>query len=340
LSNHVTDATLDGMKNDKKTSFPKLKKKIWISLFILPSVLVLLIVIISASVLAVYMDSDYRSSVAESVNLSEADFSSSLGVLDDDLLLLSSDEDVVSYASTGNGLISASDKITSAKNASESILGITLYGSNESIKTASWDVSGYPTKSVILSDPTIASFLSGSQNSLVFIRNKNIADNFGFLSYDESYGILSLFIRISDSTGTTQGFLLADLDSQYLYNSFFDYSDYSRFVVADSFIASGNIFLRSKSNEVFSSYFPFSESGSLNDINFDYSYLRLDFGTISLITILSNEKPRTQMAILVLSALVIDVILTLSDFYITHFMEKKLVGGLDGMVDKMKNTSV
>jgi len=340
LPSYLADATLDKMKNGKKTSFPKLRKKIWISLFVLPSTLVLLIVIISASVLAVYMDSDYRSSIVESVNLSEADFSSSLGVLDDDLLLLSSDEDVVSYASTGEGLISASDKITSAKNASESILGITLYGSSETIKTASWDVSGYPDKMVVLSDPAIASFVSGSQDSLLLIRNKNIADNFGFLSYDESYGILSLFVRISDSKGATKGFLLADLDSQYLYNSFFDYTDYSRFVVADSFIVSGDIFLRSKSNDAFSSYFPFSRSGSLEGINFDYSYLWLDFGTISVITIVSNEKPRTQMAILLSSALAIDVILTLSDFYITHLMEKKLVGSLDGMVDKMKNTSI
>jgi hypothetical protein len=46
------------------------------------------------------------------------------------------------------------------------------------------------------------------------------------------------------------------------------------------------------------------------------------------------------MAILLSSALAIDVILTLSDFYITHLMEKKLVGSLDGMVDKMKNTSI
>lgn len=336
----LSDASLVDMKKDGKTAFPRLRRKIWISLFALPSALMLLIAAASASVLGVYMDSDYRSSLAESLNLSEADFSTSMGVLDDDLRLLASDKDVIGYAVSGDGLVSASAKITSAANANECILGITLYGSTDALKTASSGVSGYPAKSEILSEEAVSSFVASQAPSLLLVRNKDIAQSFGFQAYDQTYGILSFFVRINDDAGTTQGFLVADLDSQFLYQSYFDFSDYQHFDVANSFIGSGDVYLRSNSNFAYAEYLPFSQNGTLQWVNFDYSYFRLDFGDLYVATVVKNDKIIGEMSILISVALVLASGMILGDYFITRFVEKKILGGLDGMVAKMKTPQI
>lgn len=329
--------------NEKGTSFPSLSKKIWWTLFILPAILIFLIAAVSASVLAYYLDADYRSAIADSVSLAGADFASSLGILNDELLVLASDEDVTAFAADGSDpskTATAAKKLTAAKNDNPIILGITLYGNESDAAAVSSGVSGYPNRSRMLSDPLIASFVAGSLDHLFLIRDTNIADNFGFISYDESFGILSLFVRIQSGSPAEQAFLTADLDSQYLYASFFDYSSCTRFVAADTIISSGSIYLRSATNSAFASYFPFSQSGVLANLDFSYSYFRQVFPDYSVATIVENSKPRLDTLILIGSAAGIAVVLTAADFFFATAIRRRMIGRLDGMVEKLKGTTV
>ncbi len=332
------------MKNGKGTAFPRLKRNVWLTLFGLPSALVLVIVIVSASVLGAYMDSDYRSSLRESVSLAAADFSTSLGVVDDDLRVLARDSAIVDFASTGDqsSAASASAQLTSAVNDNECLLGVTLYGSQEHFVQASFGVTGIPSREVLLGEDAIAAFYEGDKASMRQVRNTGIAKSFSLTSpYDPQMAILSCFVRISDGAGQTEGFLVADLNSQYLYDSYFDFTAYSRFQVKDTFLGSGDVFLRTATNgNASSSYGPFLITDSLQRLNWNDSYYRLDFEDLYVTVIIGNGKYYETMALLIASAIGLAAILIGVDYAVTRAMEKKIVGNLDGMVDKMKNPNI
>ncbi len=320
--------------------FGKLRGKIYLTMFVLPTAFVVLLSSLTFGFVHDYLSDDYKNAASESVSLASTNFNFYMDILSSDLNLLADDSAVVNYAQSATSPVVAQNKLNAAVNSDASILGVTLYGTAANIHLASTGVSGYSLLSELETDDPIGDFLNSPQNELLLLRNRFIPDNFDFVSYDESYGILSYFLKIQEG-GTFRGLLVADLDSEYLYSTFFNYDKYESFKQVTSLITDGTVFLKSQNNAAMDAWITRDLTETLTTVDSQNSYLRTSLlGGYDLVTVIDDAYRTSQSLFLGLSIVAMDTLLIALALFITRKEAKRILSPLFEIVDKMKNQNV
>lgn len=319
--------------------FGKLHGKIYLTLFILPTAFVVLLSSLTFGFVYDYLNDDYGNAAVESVSLASTNFNFYMDILSSDLRLLADDVDVLGYAENATSPVVAQNKLNAAVNSDASILGITLYGTAANVHIASTGVSGYSSLSELESEQATADFLNGTSEQILLLRNQFIPDNFEFVSYDESYGILSYYLKVYDA-GIVRGLLVADLDTEYIYSTFFNYEKYDSFKSVTSLITDGTIFLKSGANASLDDSLSLEATDTLRRIDYDHSYLKTDLmDGYGLVSVFDDTYRAGQSWFLGLSILAMDSLLILGALFTTRKAVKRILSPLNDIVDKMKNQS-
>lgn len=318
--------------------FGKLQKKVYVNMFIIPMSFVVVMSSITFIFVNRFITSEYEGTARESVSLSSTNFNFYMDILKSDLRLLTIDNDVVTYADSGVNPVLAQNKLNSAVSSNSAVLGITLYGTAASIHIASSGVSGYASLDILDNEATIASFLADETSEMLLLRNTNIPDNFDFRAYDESYGILSYFLKVYDDTDTFRGLVAADLDSTTIYALFFDYSDYATLDNVVTLISDDAIYLKSTENADSASFLSASPVNAFTRIDTHHSVLKTALtDDYSLVTIIDNDYYNVEAWVMSLAILGIDLLLCTADYLVTRKMAQYILTPLNDIVDKMKN---
>jgi hypothetical protein len=319
--------------------FEKLKGKIFINLFIIPVVLTVSISVVSSAVLSAYLQRDHQIAVKNSVELTKANVEFYLEVLAGDLTLLSSDQSVRQYAMTGNEPIQALQRINATVSSDFTLLGITLYRQNSSQVLASNGLSGLPTYTQITSLNSVDDFLGEARITAMIMRHQYIADNYDFMAYDESYGILSFFVKIYQDNQYL-GLLVADLDSEYLYNTFFDYQAYRTIEVSNSFIAQSSNLLRNGDNHTYAWILNNGNEGFVRHSYRTSYFISSMFEDYQLVTIVDNTVNNHHILWLNVGFIIIDAWSILFAYWMYRRMAKQIIDPLNDIATKMEQARI
>ncbi len=319
----------------KTPPLQKLKQRIIINIVVLPTFFVLLISSISGVFLFRYVQDEYENMAYDSVALNRANLEFSLDILSSDMRLLADDVHVNSFVSTGQNGALAQSKLSMAVASDPHLLGLSLYGLGSSIILGSTNVSGLPTLSQITSDSPIATFIESDETSGTFIRHQNIADNFNYASFDESYGIMSQLIKIIIDD-VYRGLLLADLDTSYIYDTYFAYDRYETFPEVITFIRGNSGHLKMGSNLPFEPLLDETIGDQFAPIGTKYSGFQSGGSSFNIISIFSMSEQRRQLAIILLTIGLLDILLVIASIFVGKRMLHRIVAPLETIVSKMK----
>lgn len=320
--------------------FEKLKGKIFINLFIIPVVLTVSISVVSSAILSSYLRHDHQTAVTNSVELTKTNVEFYLNVLAGDLTLLSNDGAIHHYASTGSDSIQALQRLNAAVSADFTLLGITLYRNNSSQILASNGLSGLPTYPQITSLDSVNLFLQSERASAMMMRHQYIADNYDFMAYDESFGILSIFVKIFNEENDL-GLLVADLDSAYLYETFFNYQAYRTIKVTDSLIVEGQAILHNDRNDDSYAWIFHQDVQGFVRHSYRTSFLITPiFDRYELITIVDNGINNNHIILLNVGFLMIDAFLVLFALWMYRRMAKQIIDPLNDIASKMEREQI
>jgi len=319
--------------------FGKLHGKIYLTLFVLPTAFVVLLSSLTFGFVYDYLNDDYANAAVESVSLASTNFNFYMDILSSDLRLLADDVDVMAYAESSSNPVVAQNKLNAAVNSDASILGITLYGTAANVHIASTGVSGYSLLSELETEQATSDFMNGTADQFLLLRNRFIPDNFEFVSYDESYGILSYYLKVYDA-GIVRGLLVADLDSEYIYSTFFNYDKYDAFKSVTSLITDGTIFLKTGANASMGASLSLEATSTLTRTDASHSYLKTDLmDGYGLVSVFDDTNRASQSWFLGLSILAMDALLIVGALVVTRKAAKQILSPLDEIVEKMKNQS-
>lgn len=317
--------------------FPKLTRRIYLSIFVIPSLFLLTISSLTIVFTNNYLRENYSSTTASAVNMAKTNFSFHLSLMAEDVALVSEDQAVISFAKDGSSIEKTQEKL-SILTSSSGLLGVAAYSLNVPTQIASNGVSGYSSLSALLEDGRLEDFIDNDEAAYFFwIRFTNIPDNYIFLSYDDSYGVLSIVVKIYEDD-QVQGIIVADVNSETIYRDYFNFNSYRSINPLASFIISDDQYLRYSGNEDYAQRYnlnsDYSQLVALKGGYHQYRATLIEDYDFYLIT--SDSYYNNANLILFLSVGIINIGLITLAFILAQRMVKKLVSPLDLLVDKIK----
>lgn len=167
------------------------------------------------------------------------------------------------------------------KTTSHAIVGVTLYTDGGHIYSTS-SISSHLTLEEMREHEPIDRFMASDEETFLSVRTSHIHRIYNHVRYLPEYGIITYIVKLKDSEARTVGYLFVDIQPQYIYSNFFDYSDYANFKAVESYIITqeGN-YLPSRFNTP--EHAPYLSKARLNHIvrskDFHYLILKHDIFT-------------------------------------------------------------
>lgn len=306
------------------------------NLFLIPTVFSLLVSVFIFVFGANYINQSFESFVSDAVSLVSTNYSFSLNIMISSMSSLTDDADLVAFCEDGSSGYPVQQKLNSAVNAHQAVLGISVYGIGKAHKIASIGVSSYPDYDLLAQDDNIESFITGEKDNVTVLRDRYIAANYNFVSYDPSFGIVSVLLKVYDEDENAKGLILADLNTAYLYSSFFNYESYSAFGEVSSLIYNGEVKIKYGNNDEDIYAGPSPSLNRLVPLKGQKSLLVIPlYDDYFLGTLISLGYKNNQTLMLSLILLSLNMIIIPVSFFITKRTVRKIMVQLDDIVRRM-----
>ncbi len=242
---------------------------------------------------------------------------------------VSNNQIIKNYISGSSSYQETQDYINVISVTYNSLLGISLYTTDNRIVSSS-SIGGPATLVELQQVVRFSSFISSSDTSTIFIRNKAIANNYLMQPYNDSLGLLSLFLKVYDGNENVIGYIVADYDTNYLYSTIFDISEYTFFENGNTYISDNTsiLYLVSEDIDMYDVSYPYSEKMISNLNGKLYSKINLT-NAIDFTVIIPEQNKYYNTNMLIIIFLSVDIIIMAFTIIISakmaYFIKKPLI---------------
>jgi len=323
----------------KNRTFKQLRRKLHLTIFLIPSLFVLAISLIT-SVSTYYLFSDnFEMNFKTDDDLLLSDLNVQYSLLNAKALSMKRSSDFIAASINLDEPI-LSSKLQSLNNSDEEFLGTIYYVSGRTITSSS--VSGPPSYENLIKLSDINIFLSDTnRESFLSIRTEDISNSFESYHCDKSLGIMSIFSKAEDSNGNYLGLIEVDLASEKFYSSYLDISDHTYMEDANIFLGSSSSLLKT------ATYLSYTDTRALEappteniSENEGYYYLKRYINSTEMNNIfLYIEVPSSNLtnlfASIYFSIAVADLIVFFTSFFIGENYANKTVTRLQSLNESM-----
>ncbi len=325
----------------RKTSFPKLHRRIFHTLFLIPSFFLFIVSLVTSISTSVLYKNSFDSSFRRQVSTITSRFEIGFSQWDANAEALSENSSFQSACESKDETIIARS-LRTLTNSNSVFLGCLYYHDNSVITSA--DISGAPSSRELFALADIKAFYQSERTSYVSIRKEAISSAYFTSPYQKSQGMFSLFHKVFSSDSSLLGLLEIDFRTSEVYNRFLSVDSVKFMEGAVVHLCEGNnVLIRPEENDVplpdkdtdTEKPVPF-HSDYLMEKTFANSILKDDLPNFSFFVLVPKRGLRNTILILTFSILAADVLLILFFYFLAGKMADKDCRRLDAISEEMK----
>lgn len=303
--------------------FQKLKRKLFRTIFLIPSTFMLVLSIGLVGSLIYIFDQDFHNNVVTNIQLVGDSVKFRLE-------LLSSNPLATCPLLEKMPVDQRSEQLSQIQGANELFIGVTYYSSDETVVSSSF-IGGVKNYDEMMSDTNISEFMQSNSSHSYLIRTKGVPNNYGYVPHNEDLGMLSLAIKSESG-----GLLLVDISKEVFYNQIMDFSDYQYFNNYTAYLTDSNDTIL-KHEETDSIDFS-NNSDTLKESNHSYHILKpIGTDNLSLYVSIPSSNIKNNFLLIIIPAIAVNIAsLICFGFIARHFSNRK-VKKLTALQESMKN---
>ena len=195
--------------------FKKLKKKIFLSLFIVPTIFLILISIVLISSLYFLYSNDFRNNFSTNTKLCAERIKLQLELLSSEAFSFA--DNVNSYDTESYAM-----QLDQIYNSHEMIIGAYFY--QNGMIYNSTNLGEVKTYEKVIKDPEVINFYNTNQISSFAIRTQGLPNTHGFVPYSPELGQLSFLVKTKNNS-----LLIIDFDTSTIYDTIINFDSYQYF---------------------------------------------------------------------------------------------------------------
>lgn len=206
-----------GITMKKNSHFPKLHRKIFLTVFLIPSVFTCVVSLATAISTNILYRQSFDTNFVNQMSLLSSRFEIGYSQWDAQATALSSNTSFQKSCEEKDETVIARN-LRDLTISNSSFLGCLYYYNNNAITSA--DVSGAPKFQDLLSLPEFQAFYQSEKGSFVFIRNDVISSAYFTTPYKNEQGLLSLFHKVKNESNQLLGVLEIDIKTNDIYDKY------------------------------------------------------------------------------------------------------------------------
>ena len=327
--------------------FKRIKRNTFLTIAGMASIFIIAMSIIVGLVGSDFIRNDFIRTVSKIAEIETSSLNIFLQNIQNDLYRLKEDTDIITYTNDGSAYFEGRSKINAFSTLKGSdILGTSYYTISTSFNPIySNEIGGGPSFSSIILDDSVSTFVENDDmESILLIRYTGIANSYDSVHLDPSFGMLSFLMKVK-TPANNMGLLVADLNSNTLYNQKLDLRKYQYFSDSLTLLKGGDGFLRPSNLEGdYGSSIDYPSLKELYEVQENYYAYAIDLrNNCTLIMLI----PMSNLQDTILVVITIDVVLSLvlitlalcAGLFMGRSIQKPLIRLKNKMVDVEKNRS-
>lgn len=291
--------------------FQKLKRKLFLTIFLIPSVFMLVLSTSLVGSLIYIFDEDFHNNVETNIQLVTENIKFRLE-------LLSSNPLSTCPLLEALPVDQQSDQLSQIQGANELFMGVTYYSADKTVVSSSF-IGGVKSYEEMISDTNVSNFYVSDKTYTYLIRTKGVPNNYGYVPHNEELGMLTLVVKADSG-----GLLLVDISKEVFYDQIMDFSDYQYFNNYTAYLTDSNetILKREVNNSIDFNI----NSNALKESKKSYNILQ-SIGTdnLSLYVSIPSENLRNNYLLVIIPTIATNIIsIILFGFIARHFSNRKM----------------